>query len=94
MRPEIKNKIVIGTFIAAIIIECIAILFWLVPVAGFTIYPFISGTAAVLCLISCILAGGKPVLRIIGIVFFIFLVISIIADIFFLLWLMTGFVGL
>ena len=94
MKLETKNKIAIVAFIATIIIECIALLLWLVPVAGFTIYPFVSVIASVLCLISCICAGGKPVLRIIGIVFCILLVISIIADVIFLFWFMTGFVGL
>lgn len=94
MKTETKNKIAIVAFIAAIIIECIALLLWLVPVAGFTIYPFVSVIASVFCLISCFFAGGKPVLRIIGIVFCILLVISIIADVIFLFWFMTGFVGL
>ena len=91
MRPETKNKIAIGTFIAAIITECIAALIILLPIAGFMFYPFVSGTAAIFSVICCIFAGEKPVLRIVCVIFCILLVISIIADCIFFIGFMTGF---
>ena len=91
MRSGAKKKIAIGTFAAAIILECIALLLWLLPIAGFTIYPFVSGTAVLFSVICCIFAGEKKALRIVSLVFCILLIISIIADVILLIGFMTGF---
>ena len=88
MRPETKKKIAIGTFVAAIVVECIAALLFLLPMAGFIIYPFVSGAAIILSLICCVFCGEKPVLRIISIIFSFLLVISIIADLIFFMYAM------
>ena len=91
MKAETRNKIAIGSFILAILTECIAALVFLLPIAGFMFYPFVSGVAAILSVICCIFAGEKPALRIISVIFCVLLVISIIADFIFFIGFMTGF---
>lgn len=91
MRVETRKKIAVGTFITAIIIECIALLLWLIPIAGFTIYPFVSGTAVIFSIICCIFAEKKRGLRIVSVIVCVLLVISIIADLMLLFGFMTEF---
>ena len=76
-----RNKIAIALFVAAVVMQVVACLIWLVPVSGLLLYPMISGCALVLSIISSVLANEKKVLRVISIIFSVVLVIMLIAHI-------------
>ena len=60
MEEEIRNtkqkRISIALTIVSIFVEIIACLIWLAPVSGFFIYPFVSGFAVALNIISLIIS--------------------------------------
>ena len=85
-----QKKIAIILLIVSIFVEVIACILWLIPVAGFMIYPFVSGAAVVLNVISFILAKDSKFVRVIDGVIAAMLIVIIVADIIFLIRLMFG----
>ena len=76
-----KMIIAVATFISSLLVAIIACLVWLAPVSGIILYPFISGAALILSLISCFFAKESKVLRISAIVLSVILILSIIGDV-------------
>lgn len=75
-----KKKAAVAITAGAVFVELIACVLWLLPIAGFAIYPFVSGFAVVLSVISLMFAKGSRLIRVINCVVIIVLIISIIAD--------------
>lgn len=76
-----KMIIAIATFLTSILFGIIACVVWLVPISGIIFYPFISGVALILSLVSFFFAKESTALRIAAIVLSVILVIGIIGDI-------------
>lgn len=70
MEEEIRNtkqkRISIALTIVSIFVEIIACLIWLAPVSGFFIYPFVSGFAVALNIISLIISRKNKAIVIIN----------------------------
>ena len=70
MEEEIRNtkqkRISIALTIVSIFVEIIACLIWLSPVSGFFIYPFVSGFAVALNIISLIISRKNKAIVIIN----------------------------
>ena len=70
MEEEIRNtkqkRISIALTMVSIFVEIIACLIWLAPVAGFFIYPFVSGFAVALNIISLIISRKNKAIVIIN----------------------------
>ena len=75
-----KMIIAVATFLTALFVEIIGCAVWLAPVSGIILYPFISGFALILSLVSFFFAKESKPLRIATIVLSIVLLISIIGD--------------
>lgn len=60
------KRISIALTIVSIFVEIIACLIWLAPVSGVFIYPFVSGFAAVLNIISLIISRKNKAIVIIN----------------------------
>ena len=87
MTKELNNNknYLIALSITSIFIEILACLLGLIPIVGFIIYPFVSGFAIVLNIISFILSKNSKIIRIINSIISIVLILTIIEDIVFLL---------
>lgn len=70
MEEEIRNtkqkRISIALTSVSIFVEIIACLIWLAPVSGFFIYPFVSGFAVALNIISLIISRKNKAIVIIN----------------------------
>lgn len=75
-----NKKISIVLIVVSVFVEVIACILWLVPVAGFMIYPLVSGLAVVLNVISFMISKSSKVIRIINCIISIVLALIIIAD--------------
>lgn len=86
-----RKKISIALITVSVFVEVIACLLWLVPVAGFIIYPLVSGLAVVLNVISFMLSKSSKVIRIINCMISIILALTIFADIVYFIRFVMGF---
>ena len=75
-----RKKIAIILFIVMILSELFAGIVFLLPISGFFMYPFISGFAVIMGILSAVLAKDLIVLRVIAIVAVVFCVLTIGAD--------------
>lgn len=95
MEEEIRNtkqkRISIALTIVSIFVEIIACIIWLAPVSGFFIYPFVSGFAAVLNIISLIISRKNKAIVIINGLISIVLVGLIAYDLIFCVRFFIGF---
>ena len=73
-----RKKISIILFIVMILSELFAGI--LLPISGFFMYPFVSGFAVIMGILSAVLAKDLIVLRVIAIVAVVFCVFTIGAD--------------
>ena len=85
------KKISIALVIVSVFVEMIACLLWLAPIAGFIIYPLVSGFAIVLNIISFILAKDSKAFRIINCMISIVLGLTIITDVIYFIKFVLGF---
>ena len=72
-----RKKIAIILFIVMILSELFV---FLLPISGFFMYPFISGFAVIMGILSAVLAKDLIVLRVLAIVAVVFCVLTIGAD--------------
>lgn len=86
-----QMRLSIGLIVASIFVELIACILWLIPMAGFFIYPFVSGFAAGVNIISFILSSNRKKVRTISCVICIVLILTIIVDVIFCVKLVRGF---
>lgn len=84
------NKISIITFIGMIITGLISVAVFLAPVSGFLMYPFFAGFAALLGIVSALLAREHKILRVFDILIVVILVGTILCDVIFVIRFMTG----
>lgn len=95
MEEEIRNtkqkRISIALTIVSIFVEIIACLIWLAPVSGFFIYPFVSGFAVALNIISLIISRKNKAIVIINGLISIVLVGLIAYDLIFCVRFFIGF---
>lgn len=75
-----KKKLSVILLVVAIIVEFIACVLWLVPIAGFIIYLFVCGFAIILSVASIILEKESKLIRALACILFSVLMISLIAD--------------
>lgn len=75
-----RKKIAIILFIVMILSELFAGIVFLLPIRGFFMYPFISGFAVIMGILSAVLAKDLIVLRVLAIVAVVFCVLTIGAD--------------
>lgn len=68
-----RKKISIILFIVMILSELFAGIVFLLPISGFFMYPFVSGFAVIMGILSAVLAKDLIVLRVIAIVAVVFL---------------------
>ncbi|MFR7392716.1 MAG: hypothetical protein ACLUTF_08495 [Anaerostipes hadrus] len=68
-----RKKIAIILFIVMILSELFAGIVFLLPISGFFMYPFISGFAVIMGILSAVLAKDLIVLRVLAIVAVVFL---------------------
>ena len=68
------NKISIITFAGMIITGLISVAVFLAPVSGFLMYPFFAGFAALLGIVSALLAREHKILRVFDILIVVILV--------------------
>lgn len=85
-----RKKISIALIVASVFAEVFACLLWVVPVAGFIIYPLVSGLAVVLNVISFMLSKSSKVIRVINCMISIVLALLIIADVVYLIKFVIG----
>ena len=67
-----RKKISIILFIVMILSELFAGIVFLLPISGFFMYPFVSGFAVIMGILSAVLAKDLIVLRVIAIVAVVF----------------------
>lgn len=84
------NKISIITFVAMIITGLVSIVVFLAPVSGFLMYPFLVGFAALLGIVSALLAREHKILRVFDILIVVILVGTILFDVIFVIRFMLG----
>lgn len=84
------NKISIITFVGMIITGLISVAVFLTPVSGFFMYPFFAGFAALLGIVSALLAREHKILRVFAILIVVILVGTILCDVIFVIRFMTG----
>ncbi|SCI44740.1 Uncharacterised protein [uncultured Eubacterium sp.] len=75
-----RKKIAIILFIVMILSELFAGIVFLLPISGFFMYPFVSGFAVIMGILSAVLAKDLIVLRVLAIVAVVFCVLTIGAD--------------
>lgn len=75
-----RKKIAIILFIVMILSELFAGIVFLLPISGFFMYPFISGFAVIMGILSAVLAKDLIVVRVLAIVAVVFCVLTIGAD--------------
>lgn len=91
IKTEKTKKISIALVIVSVFVEVLACLLWFAPVAGFIIYPLVSGFAVVLNVISFILSKNNKVIRIINYIISAILFLTIIADAIYFIRFVMGF---
>ena len=79
------NKISIITFIGMIITGLISVAVFLAPVSGFLMYPFFAGFAALLGIVSALLAREHKILRVFAILIVVIMVGTILCDVIFVI---------
>ena len=84
------NKISIITFVGMIITGLISVTVFLAPVSGFLMYPFFAGFAALLGIVSALLAREHKIMRVFAILIVVILVGTILFDVIFVIRFMTG----
>lgn len=84
------NKISIITFVGMIITGLISVTVFLAPVSGFLMYPFFAGFAALLGIVSALLAREHKILRVFAILIVVIMVGTILCDVIFVIRFMTG----
>ena len=72
-----RKKISIILFIVMILSELFAGIVFLLPISGFFMYPFVSGFAVIMGILSAVLAKDLIVLRVIAIVAVVFCVFTV-----------------
>lgn len=75
-----RKKIAIILFIVMILSELFAGIVFLLPISGFFMYPFVSGFAVIMGILSAVLAKNLIVVRVLAIVAVVFCVLTIGAD--------------
>ena len=75
-----RKKIAIILFIVMILSELFAGIVFLLPISGFFMYPFVSGFAVIMGILSAVLAKDLIVVRVLAIVAVVFCVLTIGAD--------------
>ena len=75
-----RKKIAIILFIVMILSELFAGIVFLLPRSGFFMYPFVSGFAVIMGILSAVLAKDLIVVRVLAIVAVVFCVLTIGAD--------------
>lgn len=75
-----RKKIAIILFIVMILSELFAGIVFLLPISGFFMYPFVSGFAVIVGILSAVLAKDLIVVRVLAIVAVVFCVLTIGAD--------------
>lgn len=85
-----RKKISIILFIVMILAELFAGIVFLLPISGFFMYPFFSGFAVLMGIISAVLAKDLIVVRVLAIVVVVFCMLTIGAD----LMMVLEFMGL
>ena len=83
------NKISIITFVGMIITGLISVTVFLAPVSGFLMYPFFAGFAALLGIVSALLAREHKILRVFAILIVVIMVGTILCDVIFVIRFMT-----
>lgn len=91
-KHNIKQKRISAMLtIHSIIVEIIACFLWLVPVSGFFIYPFISGFAVVLNIVSLIISRKNKAIMITNALISVALIGLIAYDLIFCMRFIIGF---
>ena len=85
-----NKRLAIIALICSIITEVVACIMWLLPVAGFGIYPLIGGFAVLLSVLSWIFAKGHRVIRIVSCIISVIWMMLILLDVIFIIGLIAG----
>ena len=75
-----RKKIAFILFIVMIFSELFAGIVFLLPIIGFFMYPFVSGFAVIMGILSAVLAKNLIVVRVLAIVAVVFCLFTIGAD--------------
>ena len=88
-----RKKISIILFIVMILSELFAGIVFLAPISGFFMYPFVSGFAVFMGILSAVLAKDLIVVRVLAIVAVVFCMFTIGADLMIVLQFMGVMIG-